>query len=129
MANTKISYRYVDAAKNTRWGDIVLEGEAGDGDREKIEGSLYDGEFFVPEAVGLDGLQALSGELDPDIDHPYHIFDSMETVGEEPDFFAPGLEEVVETFAAMTSEKWEEAAGRWREEQFETVPGDVGFLV
>ena len=129
MANTKSSFRYVDAAYISLRCDIVLVRVSWDGESVMIVGSLYDGEFFVPEAVGLDGLQALSGELDPDIDHPYHIFDSMETVGEEPDFFAPGLEEVVETFAAMTSEKWEEAAGRWREEQFETVPGDVGFLV
>jgi len=126
MANTKISYRYVDAANYKQYMDVVVRGEIPEEKKKEIFAHLYDGEFFVPGAVGLDGLQNLAGELDHDLDHAYHILDTIETTADDPDFLAPSAEEFATRFLGMTREGWERAAVEWENENF-AISRDIPF--
>lgn len=126
MANTKISYRYVDAANYKQFMDVVIKGEISDEKKKEIFGCLYDGEFFVPGAVGLDGLQNLAGELDPDLDHAYHILDAIEPTTEDADSLALSANELATRFLGMTREGWEKAAVEWENENF-AISRDIPF--
>ena len=94
--------------------------------KKEIFAHLYDGEFFVPGAVGLDGLQNLAGELDHDLDHAYHILDTIETTADDPDSLAPSAEEFATRFLGMTREGWERAAVEWENENF-AISRDIPF--
>ena len=110
--NTKFEYMYRDASNYKVWEDVVLEGLLTKDEKEAIQSKLYDGELFVPEAVGVDALQTREWELNED-DHPYHEFVSLSDTEEDADYGMPSAKEFLSKFMSMDREKWEKAAVQW----------------
>jgi len=79
---------------------------------------LYDNEFFIPEEVGLDGLQSGFGDLRTDDDHPFHYLDSIERTEERADSSAMSAREFVEKMLLMSQDKWEKAGVNWNTRNF-----------
>ena len=52
--NTQINYLYRDASNYKVYNECVIEGEITDEQIMTIIGCLEDGEYFIPEQVGLD---------------------------------------------------------------------------
>lgn len=73
MLNSKIYYSYCDASNYKAHNECVINGLLSDEQRQIILNCLYEGEFFVPGAVGLD--VELPWEYDPQDDHPYWRLD------------------------------------------------------
>ena len=71
--NSKISYSYCDASNYKAHNECVINGLLSDEQRQTILNCLYEGEFFVPGAVGLD--VELPWEYNPQDDHPYWTID------------------------------------------------------
>lgn len=51
--NTRISYLYRDADNYKNMNEVVIPGSISDDQIKIILDCLYDGEFFIPEQVGL----------------------------------------------------------------------------
>ena len=119
MQNTKISYMYRDASNYKVHEEVILEGTMTEEQWQKIREHLYDGEFFIPDVLGMEGLQWKLGEYDEEEDHCYH-----ELTGYEPtDKRSCGtsvqtVEKFVETFLSMDQKKWEAEAYRKTEEMY-----------
>lgn len=109
MPNTKLEYMYRDADNYKVWRQVVLEGEISAEDMRKIGENLYDGEFFVPSAVGLDDLQSELGDWDWQSDHPFHTIESIHSTDEPPSGCAPSAAKFVERMKSRTREDWEKA--------------------
>jgi hypothetical protein len=72
-------YLYRDAGNNKLWGDILLSNQKGLDVRHAesvIRSSLIDGEFFVAEDLNIPVLSFQ--RRDPDLDHGWHEFHSLE---------------------------------------------------
>ncbi len=67
--NTKIEYLYRDAGNYKKYNEAVVKGEFESEDLKTVFKSLRDGEFFIPEQVGLP-LERTSDEITED-DHCY----------------------------------------------------------
>lgn len=63
---TRVEYLYRDASNYKFYGDFTVDGELGKADLEPF---LFDGEWFVPMAVGLPHLLNLPINED---DHLFH---------------------------------------------------------
>jgi len=50
--NTKIQYLYRDADNYKEWNEVILAGEITD-EQKKVIMDACDGEYFIPEQVGL----------------------------------------------------------------------------
>ena len=64
-------YLYRDASNYKAFRSVVLDGEWSQDLIEGIRSSLIDGEYFVPQMVGLEPLQAQVGKWNSD-DHDWH---------------------------------------------------------
>lgn len=53
-ANTKIEFLYRDASNYKVWNSCVIKGVLSADEVREIIGCLEDGEYFIPEQVGLD---------------------------------------------------------------------------
>ncbi len=77
-SHTLLSYRYRDAANFKANGQVVLSGEPTPELRRRLTSSLIDGEFFIPEKVGLPSLREqlyqYSDGNPTDDDHLLHEF-------------------------------------------------------
>lgn len=113
MTNTKISYRYTDAANYKQHEEVVVEGVIGEWERGQIFKRLYDGEFFIPPAVGLDSLQGRMSSPDDELDHPWHILESIKETDEPQDKYYPTAAEFATRMLSLTREDWERAADEW----------------
>lgn len=51
--NTRISYLYRDACNYKTHNEVVIKGEFEPGEEEEILDCLFEGEYFIPEQVGL----------------------------------------------------------------------------
>jgi hypothetical protein len=51
--HTLLTYLYRDAANYKAHGDVLLSGEATSDLHRRIRESLIDGEYFIPEKVGI----------------------------------------------------------------------------
>jgi hypothetical protein len=79
-ANTAISYLYRDADNYKAVGGVTFAGAITEAGKKLINSSLYEGECFIPEQIGLPALQEVllsldsSADLDQEqeIDHPWH---------------------------------------------------------
>jgi hypothetical protein len=57
MTHTLLSYRYRDASNFKANGEVVLLGEPTPGLKHRLQATLIDGEYFIPEKVGLPSLR------------------------------------------------------------------------
>lgn len=107
--NTEISYLYRDTGNYKRFTSIVIAGAMTEDQEKIIQSCLYDGEWFLPEPVGLPAND-LSAEYgyDDELDHPWFEWQYAKFVNEAP---TPGFEHVtvndlVRRFQAAR-DKWE----------------------
>lgn len=70
-------YVYRDASNYKQFGEVLLTGLATDLDRQMISKSLFEGEFFLPKAVGLPPLQQNWDDYPTNDDHDWHEFRAM----------------------------------------------------
>jgi hypothetical protein len=78
--NTKISYMYRDASNYKAHREIVVKGKL---TLEQLQPCLYEGEFFIPEKVGLEELQHELTSFPSEDDHVWHTICSVEPTTEE----------------------------------------------
>lgn len=72
---TRITYLYRDASNYKFWGTFVVDGQI---TQDDVEPYLFDHTCFVPQMVGLEGLQPASlNEDDHDL-HEFHAFEPTE---------------------------------------------------
>lgn len=67
--NTALTYLYRDASNYKNCREEIVAGVLSEMQKQTILSCLKDGEWFLPDRVGLDG--ALPWEYDPQDDHPY----------------------------------------------------------
>jgi len=83
---TILEYQYRDAGNYKAFGELLLEGEMTPNDLADLTPYLYDGEYFIPEEVGIQPLQPLLweefGSANED-DHGWHIFVGTREAGIE----------------------------------------------
>jgi hypothetical protein len=80
--NTCINYMYRSGGNYKAYGSVIVEGE---GDTmEDFQRFCIDREWFVPETVGLNGLQSELGEWDETEDVDFHEFVSFERTEDAP---------------------------------------------
>jgi len=77
---TRVCYLYRDASNYKYWGYFVLDGSI---TRADLQPYLIDGEWFVPESVGLKALRPNEWTED---DHAYHELHEFEPVTEGEPF-------------------------------------------
>lgn len=66
--NTKMTYLYRDASNYKKCNEVVVLDEFTDDDVNRIVATLQDGEYFIPENVGLECERFAEWTED---DHPY----------------------------------------------------------
>ena len=106
--NTKMSYMYRDACNYKSHAEVILNGRMSDAQAAEILGTLDDGEYFIPEAVGLDAPR--ESVYDFDVDHPYwelKPYDFKDTDKAPTTDITP--EELVKSFKEMSG-KWTDYA-------------------
>jgi len=83
---TILEYQYRDAGNYKAFGELLLEGEMTPSDLADLTPYLYDGEYFIPEEVGIPPLQPLLQEElggKNEDDHEWHTFIKARTVAPE----------------------------------------------
>jgi hypothetical protein len=81
--NTRIEYMYRDAGNYKFYGSCILRGEVA---AEDVAPYLIDGEFFIPQHVGL---RSLTPEVRNDDDHMLHEFLSFEETSGDANVTTP----------------------------------------
>lgn len=71
---TQVTYLYRDASNYKYWGDFCVLGEL---HVQELNDYLFDGEFFIPEKIGL---AALRPEATINGDHLLHSFEECKAV-------------------------------------------------
>lgn len=77
IMNSKFSYLYRDASNYKQFGYVVFSGEYAEQDKTLLLDNLHEGDFFIPEDVGLQPLQEKFESVSID-DHPWHEIDFQE---------------------------------------------------
>ena len=104
--NTRLTYLYRDASNYKQWHEVVLAGEA---DAEAIRASLWEGEYFIPQAVGFPALQerfaAQGYEFPTEDDHPWHEIAGIEPTEDSP---TRGIytDEIMQGFTQAAARGW-----------------------
>lgn len=110
--NTKIYYLYRDASNYKQLNTFVCEGEYDQSDVDRIIASLQDGEYFIPENVGLPCERFTDWTED---DHLYCEMDSddFELTSDSPDSILDGTQwrpitvsELAGRFEAAADDGW-----------------------
>lgn len=73
--NTMVRYCYTDGANYKKFGKCVIKGVMSTEQESTVLASLDEGEFFIPEMVGIPALN-FDKEFghDEDLDHPWCHF-------------------------------------------------------
>ncbi len=80
--NTRLAYRYRDASGYRQSEEIILAGELSF--QRDIQPYLYEGEFFIPDQVGLPNLQARFFDFPIEDDHPWHTIADVSLTDDVP---------------------------------------------
>ncbi len=72
---TKISYRYADAGNNKAHGFVYVKGEFSEEQLSIIARKLDEGEYFIPNPVGMLALQPTLVDFPSADDHVWHTLD------------------------------------------------------
>lgn len=105
--NTNIEYMYMDASNYKRWMAVVVKGEISPEQIQTVMSCLEDGEFFVPEQVGLPADRFEEYGWDEDDDHPwFELGESDFSPTENPETVDITVDELVGKFISAKG-KWE----------------------
>lgn len=74
----KVTYRYADAGNWKYWGEFCVCGELSFRD---LQPHLFDGEFFIPERIGLPSLVP---DVKNEDDHLLHTFEEFVEIEPAP---------------------------------------------
>lgn len=69
--NTRIDYLYRDGSNNKKPNAAVVSGEISQDQIDLILSCLEDGEYFIPEQVGLPAKRFEEYRFDDGVDHPF----------------------------------------------------------
>lgn len=69
MPNTIMHYMYRDGANFKKYSHVILNGAITDEQKQRILAALDDGEYFIPEQVGLTANRWEDYGYDPNVDH------------------------------------------------------------
>jgi hypothetical protein len=94
----KITYRYADAGNWKFWGEFHVRGEMSLND---LQPYLFEGEFFIPERIGL---RSLVPEMKNEDDHLLHTFEELAAA--EPSPYECTANELVERVRLADEEGW-----------------------
>ena len=105
---TKITYMYRDASNYKVHNQAILEGSMTPEQWDAINASLEDGEYFIPEAVGMPEERFDDGWTEDD--HHFFEMGSYEPVLDDVplDTFLT-IDQLVKNFQAMAG-KWDDYA-------------------
>ena len=105
--NTRLTYLYRDASNYKQWNEVVVEGQI---DAEALQALLWEGNFFIPQAVGLPPLQerfATDGYGFPnEDDHAWHEIEGIEDTNDAPTR-KESAAELAERFQRAAQHGWE----------------------
>ena len=105
--NTKLTYLYRDGSNYKQWDDVVLAGAV---DPEMIRRYLWEGNFFIPQAVGLPPLQdrfaAQGYDFPTEDDHAWHEIETVEPTQESPTIEIAGAD-LAQRFKEASDRGWE----------------------
>lgn len=102
--NTKMEYLYCDADNYKKLNVCVIKGQITDGQKAAIMDCLHDGEFFIPNQVGLPEERFDDGPTEAD-----HCWFTLEKEG----FEETTLEPTVDLSAEELVTAFQSAKGRW----------------
>jgi len=83
---TILEYQYRDAGNYKAFGELLIEGEMTPNDLAALIPYLYDGEYFIPEEVGIPSLQPKLWDENSgpnEDDHEWHTFENIKEVNSE----------------------------------------------
>src|SRR5579875_1140471 len=80
--NTRLAYCYRDASGYQQSEEIILVGELSF--KRDIQPYLYEGEFFIPDQVGLPNLQGRFEDFPAEDDHPWHTIADVSLADDAP---------------------------------------------
>ena len=102
---TRVTYLYRDASNYKYWGTFSLAGEL---DVQGLRKWMFEGEYFVPELVGLENLIPNPQNED---DHELHSIEQVEAC-EDSDIFCTS-EEFARRIQVASERGWFIDDGRW----------------
>lgn len=81
-------YLYRDAGNYKAWGELLLEGYLSEAEIERMKARFQDGEFFIPEQIGISSLceqlwQECQSEPSDELDHVWHEFSEIRAATNE----------------------------------------------
>lgn len=120
MKNTRIEYLYRDASNYKQRNECVIRGIVNETGVDAIIASLDDGEYFIPQAVGLPETRFPTWSED---DHSYFELDKAS-------FTPTDAEPTVDIDAETLVARFKAAAGHWQDFESdgpEKTPGPVGI--
>jgi len=104
--NTTFTYLYRDASNNKQWEDVVLAGQI---EADAIRACLWEGDFFIPQSVGLPPLQerfaAQGYEFPTEDDHCWHEVGGVELTEAAPTV-AVTATELSSRFSRCAADGW-----------------------
>jgi hypothetical protein len=94
----KITYLYRDGGNYKFWGEFLVLGALS---LDDLRPHLFDGEYFVPEQIGIPSLVP---EARNDDDHMLHVFHSIEP--SEPGLCPLSADELIERLRIANESGW-----------------------
>jgi hypothetical protein len=104
--NTEFEYLYRDASNYKWFGKVVVAGRLTIDDLKK---SLIDGEYFIPELVGM---RSLTPDIRNEDDHDWHEIVSLKPSSQPANFLS--AEELALKFKALHLAGWPYLSKEWR---------------
>mgnify|MGYP006305427429 CR=1 FL=1 len=116
--NTRITYLYRDGSNYKQWDEVVVAGTVAP---ETIRCHLWEGDFFIPQAVVLPALQnrfaAQGYDFPNEDDHAWHEIEAVEPTEEAP---------TIDRTATDLAQQFKDAATRgWERYLEDLVAGRV----
>jgi hypothetical protein len=109
-------YLYRDGGNNKAFGEVTLDGELCDGAAAVIRAALLDGEWFIPEQVGLPPLQPQLAKWSggrTELDHDLHEFVGLRRATDARDMRPEtSIDELAAKFAQIGG-RWDFGASVW----------------
>ena len=106
VVSTKVTYLYRDGSNYKQWNEVIVSGAL---DPDAIAHCLREGDFFIPQAVGLPALQnrfATQGyDFPTEDDHVWHEIDAIEPTLEPPTLDASAVE-ITQRFKDASERGW-----------------------
>jgi hypothetical protein len=105
--NTHFTYLYRDASNHKLVGSVIFKGQPVDGTdsaTDQLIKSSDSGMYFIPEQVGLMGLQGSWGNYTED-DHAWHEFVALETTHLAPTNHKH-IKEFIKEFTSL-AQRWD----------------------